>query len=102
MATNPYLRNIQPYAIDLMKDFPVLAIVGARQAGKTTLAKTLAPHFTYLDLEKPTDYDKIIHDPEFFFTQRPKHIIFDEAQELPVLFNVLRGVIDENRKETGR
>ncbi|MHB1946657.1 MAG: AAA family ATPase [Gammaproteobacteria bacterium] len=66
-------------------------MIGTRQVGKTTLAKTIAPHFTYFDLEKPSHYDQITHDPEFFFAQHPEHIILDEAQELPFLFNILRG-----------
>lgn len=102
MIPKEFQRNISNHAIDLMKEFPVLAIIGARQTGKTSLAKSIAPHFTYFDLEKPSHYDQITHDPEFFFTQYPQHIILDEAQELPVLFNILRGVVDENRQETGR
>ena len=97
-----YHRNITSYAIELLNNFPALAIIGVRQAGKTTLAKTLGPEFTYFDLERPSHYDRIVHDPEFFFAQYPEHIILDEAQELPVLFNILRGVIDENRMKMGR
>lgn len=97
-----YSRNIENYTIDLMHNFPVLAILGARQTGKTTLAKALAPNFNYFDLEKTSHYDQITHDPEFFFNRYPKHIILDEAQELPVLFNIPRGVVDEDRNRNGR
>lgn len=102
MSDLNFKRNVLNYTIDLLDKFPILAIIGARQTGKTTLAKAIAPHFTYFDLEKPSHFDQITYDPEFFFTQYPKHIILDEAQELPVLFNVLRGVIDENRSQTAR
>lgn len=102
MEVLAFARNITEHAVDLMRNFPVLGIIGARQTGKTTLAKTIAPHFTYFDLEKPTHYDQITRDPEFFFTRYPAHIILDEAQELPRLFNILRGVVDENRNQTGR
>ncbi len=102
MPITPSHRNISSYAIDLINNFPILAIIGARQVGKTTLAKAIAPTFTYFDLEKPSHYDQITHDPEFFFAQNPRHIILDEAQELPILFNILRGVIDEQREEMGR
>lgn len=95
-------RNIESHLIDLMKDFPIIAIIGVRQAGKTTLAKKIAPDFTYFDLEKPSHYDQIVHDPEFFFTQYPNRLILDEAQKLPILFEILRGVIDENRNQKGR
>ncbi len=103
MTINSYItRNVQNHVVDLMKQFPAIAIIGARQTGKTTLAKAVAPDFAYFDLEKPQDYDRISHDPEFFFSQRPSHLILDEAQELPILFNLLRGVIDQNREQTGR
>jgi uncharacterized protein len=103
MSSNPPLtRNISYHLIDLMRKFPVVAIVGARQTGKTTLAKSVAPDFAYFDLEKPGHYDRIVHDPEFFLTQYPDHLILDEAQELPVLFNILRGVVDQNREQMGR
>ena len=102
MPSNSYKRNIYPYAIDLMKQYPVVAIVGARQVGKTTLAKILAQDFMYLDLEKSSDYDRIAHDPEFFFKQYPDKVIFDEAQELPALFPILRGIIDEQRQKKGQ
>ena len=102
MADPSFRRNITDHAIDLMKNFPVLAIIGARQTGKTTLAKAIAPTFAYFDLEKPSHYDQLTRDPEFFFTQHPDHLIVDEAQELPLLFNILRGVIDEKRNQAGR
>lgn len=102
MATHNYKRNIQGYATSLLAQYPVIAIIGARQVGKTTLAKTLAPDFMYLDLEKASDFDRISHDAEFFFKQHPQHIIFDEAQTLPELFLLLRSVIDEDRQTCGR
>jgi hypothetical protein len=102
MDSLAFTRNIVSHAIDLMRNFPVLAIIGARQTGKTTLTKAIAPAFEYFDLEKPTHFDQISRDPEFFFIQHPNHIIIDEAQEWPQLFNVLRGVVDEKRNTMGR
>ena len=99
---NAYHRNITPYLVDIMAKFPALAIIGARQVGKTTLAKTVGHDFTYVDLEKPSDYDRVTRDPEFFLKQTPTNIIFDEAQLYPELFAVLRGAIDEQRDKKGR
>ena len=45
-----FQRNITNYAADLKENFPILAIIGARQVGKTTLAQTIAPTFRYMDL----------------------------------------------------
>ncbi len=82
MTTQTYRRNIYEYAIDLMNEFPILAILGARQVGKTSLAKMLAADFRYVDLEKSGDYERIARDPEFFFKQHPEKIILDEAQDM--------------------
>lgn len=97
-----YSRNITSYLIDILKKFPAVAIIGARQVGKTTLAKIVGHDFTYVDLEKPSDYDRVTRDPEFFLKQTPANIIFDEAQLYPELFGVLRGAIDEQRDRKGR
>lgn len=95
-------RNIFDKINELLLYFPVVAILGARQTGKTTLAKQLRSEWQYYDCEKPSVFQRIQQDPELFFEQNQQHIILDEAQELPVIFNVLRGVIDENRTEKGR
>lgn len=95
-------RNAQRKLQEMLEIFPVVAILGGRQVGKTTLAKMLGPHWHYFDLENPKDYDRISHDPLFFFKQFNKHVIIDEAQSLPALFQVLRGVIDADRGQKGR
>lgn len=102
MNSVDFKRNIYSYAIDLLKYFPVLAIVGARQVGKTCLAKSLAPHFQYFDLENEDDYERISYDPGLFFKEYPEQVILDEAQLFPKLFSLLRGVIDEQREKKGR
>ena len=82
-----------------LKRSPAVALLGARQVGKTTLAKTLGAALgkpsIYLDLERPSDLAKI-QEPELYL--RDQHntlVILDEVQRLPELFPVLRGVIDE-------
>jgi predicted AAA+ superfamily ATPase len=95
-------RNLEPKILRLLEQFPAVIILGARQVGKTTLAKQVAPHWKYVDLENPEDYIFISQDPSFFFQQFPHHIIIDEAQRFPELFSALRGVIDKNRHEKGR
>ncbi len=60
--------------------FPFVAIVGPRQCGKTTLVQSLLPNWLYMDLEKPSNFDRLHFDMEFFFEQNPQQVIFDEAQ----------------------
>ena len=95
-------RNIFDKINELLLYFPIVAILGARQTGKTTLAKQLRATWSYYDCEKPSVLERIQHDPELFFEQNPQYIILDEAQEIPSMFSVLRGVIDENRTLKGR
>ncbi len=86
----------------LLTMFPVVAIVGARQCGKSTLARQLRPDWRYYDLENPNDYQLISSDPTAFWSLHRDRVIIDEAQQYPELFRVLRGVIDERRTEKGR
>lgn len=84
--------------------FPAVALLGPRQVGKTTLAKSVAqmgPSSIYLDLEAPEDLLKL-SDPSGYLGQHgDKLVIIDEIQRAPDLFMVLRGLIDRNR-ERGR
>ena len=52
-------RNMQDKVEQLLKLFPAVAIIGARQAGKTTFAKMLGSDWRYMDLEKPSDFERI-------------------------------------------
>jgi len=81
-----------------------VALLGPRQAGKTTLALTIAETrpSTYLDLESPEDRAKL-SDPELYFAQHPDElIILDEIHRAPDLFQTLRGVIDRARRKGKR
>ena len=95
-------RNVESKINGFLKNFPIVAILGARQTGKTTLVKQIAPNWKYIDLENPNDFDRVSRDPVFFFEQYPQALIIDEAQEFPAIFKVLRGVIDEAREIKGR
>lgn len=95
-------RNYTSLAKRYLQTFPALYLIGPRQAGKTSLAKNLAPGWKYFDLERPSDFELITNAPELFFEQYPSNIIIDEAQEYPQIFKILRGVIDKNREQKGR
>ncbi|MFN0214768.1 MAG: ATP-binding protein [Saprospiraceae bacterium] len=84
-----------------LQHFPATVLLGARQVGKTTLAKSLEGKigrpFMYLDLERPSDWEKL-RDPESFLSPLREHcIVIDEVQTKPELFAVLRPIIDEHR-----
>jgi len=79
---------------------PAVALLGPRQVGKTTLAKSLIKHIDaiYLDLESPSDLLKLSDPETFLSSQRGKLVIIDELQRSPNLFMALRGIIDNNRE----
>ncbi len=95
-------RNAEPLLRQLLNQFPVVAIIGPRQCGKTTLAKKTAINWQYFDLENSDHFIRIKNDPNFFFEQYPEKTIIDEAQLYPELFTTLRGVIDAHRNQKGR
>ena len=99
MATK---RIITDYISDCIDNFPSVAILGPRQIGKTTMARTISKNFAdsvYLDLERPADIAQI-KDPEIYFDEHiGKLIILDEIQRFPNLFPIMRGVIDRRRMD---
>ena len=91
---------------DLLTRFPAVAVLGPRQVGKTTLARWLVEELgaaaVYLDLELPSHRAKL-SDPELYFSsQEDRLVVLDEIQRVPGLFEVLRGVIDERRRQGRR
>ena len=79
---------------------PAVALLGARQVGKTTLAQAIAHDRSsiYLDLESPEDLVKLSDPTGFLSLHDDKLVILDEIQRAPDLFMVLRGLIDKNRQ----
>ncbi|UCH92904.1 MAG: ATP-binding protein [Candidatus Aminicenantes bacterium] len=95
-------RNLEDKLNKLLTFFPAVTILGVRQGGKTTLAKMIRPQWKYFDLEKGSDYDRMTNDVDFFFRENPEHLIIDEIQQAPQLFQELRGIIDRDREKKGR
>jgi len=83
--------------------FPAVLILGARQVGKTTLARATFPDHAYVDLEAPRAQELFSADPAFQITSRAGGgLIIDEAQSVPAVFAALRGIIDADRQARGR
>ncbi|KGN30910.1 ATPase [Knoellia sinensis KCTC 19936] len=78
-------------------------LLGPRQVGKTTLARhvvdELSSRATYLDLERPADQRRLADADAYLRARGPSLTVLDEVHRVPDLFAVLRGVIDENRRQ---
>jgi predicted AAA+ superfamily ATPase len=74
--------------------FPVLALTGPRQSGKTTLLKELFSHYRYVTLENPNTRSFATEDPVGFLNQYHEHVIFDEVQSVPELFSYIQERVD--------
>ena len=93
-------RRIYQNLVDQLDQSPAVALLGPRQAGKTTLAHELAitrPSI-YLDLESDTDRNKLTEPELYLSSHQDKLVILDEIHRLPGLFRTLRGLIDKARR----
>jgi len=97
-----YVHRYQETEIlQLLQNFPAVAILGPRQCGKSTLARHILKNYPaalFLDLENPEDRQKLTA-PELFFSGNERRLIcLDEIQRMPELFPLLRSVIDRNER----
>ena len=96
-----FTRIAQPSLSAQLTWSPAVAVLGPRQIGKTTLARSLLSSHTdaiYLDLESPQDLARLGEGPLFLQAHADQLIILDEVQNAPGLFSVLRGEIDRIRR----
>ncbi len=93
-------RQLYNKAKQLLSKFPVVAITGPRQSGKTTFAQTLCPGYNYVNLELPDERQFAREDPKGFLNNYRDGVIIDEAQYVPELFSYLQAVTDQ-RKNNG-
>lgn len=87
-------RQSEALARALARGFPIVAFVGPRQSGKTTLARGLFGDRAYVSLEDPEDREHALKDPRGFLARFPQGGVIDEAQRCPALFSYLQGLVD--------
>lgn len=80
----------------MMAKYPVLAVTGPRQSGKTTLLRSMFPHFTYVSLEQEPMRIFATEDPIGFLKRYDAQVIFDEVQRTPNLFSYLQDKVDNS------
>lgn len=100
-TTMEYINRILENDVrESLVNFPVVAVLGPRQCGKSTMVKHLVkdmPNSIYLDLERPSDLQKL-EDAEWFLSyHKDKLVCLDEIQRRPDLFPVIRSLVDEGQ-----
>ena len=100
-------RRIERTVREALDRQAAVALVGPRQVGKTTIARSIADDVrsVYLDLETPEDRRKLAEPALFLREYEDRLVVLDEIHRTPEVFQVLRGLIDEGRRHgrrTGR
>ena len=96
-------RLLEDKIIQALTTMPVVAILGPRQVGKTTLAleiikNKLDKDVEYIDLERDSDLGRLNEPQTYLQRFANKLLIIDEVQRLPDLFRTLRSLVDERKR----
>ena len=95
-------RHAKQNVLRSLDQSPAVALLGPRQIGKTTLARDIAddePESLYLDLGDPSDAARLADPVKYLGAHSGKLVVLDEIQQMPDLFRVLRGQIDQRRRK---
>ncbi|MBI1836363.1 MAG: ATP-binding protein [Flavobacteriia bacterium] len=88
-------REIKKSVDQLIDKYPIIAITGPRQSGKTTFLKSTFPEYEYINLENPDNREFATEDPNGFLKRFSGKTIIDEVQRVPSLFSYLQSKVDE-------
>ncbi|MBM3197633.1 MAG: ATP-binding protein [Chlamydiae bacterium] len=90
-------REMEITILELSKQFPVIALMGPRQSGKTTLSKKAFPSYAYVSLEDLDMQSLAREDPRGFLSSfsRKEGVIIDEMQRVPELFSYMQALVDQ-------
>ncbi len=86
----------------LAEQFPVVAITGPRQSGKSTLSKHAFPEKRYVSFDDKNMRELAKSNPADFLKAFPEGAIFDEAQKVPEIFDAIKLVIDDGEYTPGK
>ena len=95
-------RQAEAAVREKLQQSPAVVLLGPRQVGKTTLARAIAKDWpggaVYLDLERPADQLRLEDADSYLRAQQSRLVIMDEIYRAPGVFEILRGIIDDNRQ----
>lgn len=91
-------RTLAAHIQKMLGVYPIVAVTGPRQSGKTTLLVNMFPAYRYVSLENPDNLSFAVNDPNGFLELYNGEVIFDEVQRAPQLFSYLQAVVDKSGK----
>ena len=97
-SASDYFRPHSRSLDEALADTPVVAILGARQVGKSTLARQLVPDRLFVDLDLPSARKAATADPEGFIDGLPPTVTLDEVQRVPELMLAIKVAVDRDRR----
>lgn len=96
-----FKRAIEPELRQMIKEYPVVTVLGPRQAGKTTLVKMAFPDKPYINMESPEMRLLAETDPNGLLSRYPTGAVIDEVQRAPALLSYIQVIVDE-KKQNGQ
>jgi uncharacterized protein len=99
--SHPYPRALESTLLADLANYPVVAIVGARQVGKSTLARGIAAsrHMAYITLDERDVLAEALAAPDVLLTRAASGgICIDEAQRAPALFLAVKALVDRDQR----
>jgi predicted AAA+ superfamily ATPase len=96
--TAPFARPLVESLKVALRDTPVVCVLGPRQSGKTTLARSLEPRFAYVTFDDEAALSYARSDPSGFVAALPQRVILDEIQRVPELLRTVKLAVDRDRR----
>jgi predicted AAA+ superfamily ATPase len=96
--TKPFARPLTTSLKAALRDTPVVCLLGPRQSGKTTLARTLEPRHTYVTFDDSATLAFARADTTGFVAALPPRVILDEIQRVPELLRTIKLAVDRDRR----
>ncbi|MBS3780091.1 MAG: AAA family ATPase, partial [Desulfovermiculus sp.] len=94
-------REITSELRELAKTFPVVALVGPRQVGKTSLLERVFPEYAYVSLDVAVQAEAAETRPTDFLSRFPPPVVLDEIQYAPSFFRFIKTEVDKRKGDKG-